>query len=170
VYERRAAQAGSQLLFLPVEDPQPGRKRRRRQPHPYVLDLFVAEGSVVHSVERGIVILAEGGWKEEDPFSTSSMRGGNTVIVFSPDHARFYRYCHLEAVTVAAGMPVEAGDDIGQVGHTGFNASRKGHGRHLHFEVNEFDGQRVLALNKNQLQAFLNGIGSANQSSQSAQR
>jgi murein DD-endopeptidase MepM/ murein hydrolase activator NlpD len=61
-------------------------------------------------------------------------------------------------VDVAAGTTVEAGQQIGTVGHTGFNASRKGHGRHLHFEVNEFDGNSIRALDKHQLEALLRGI------------
>jgi murein DD-endopeptidase MepM/ murein hydrolase activator NlpD len=135
-----------------------GKRRRRRQPHPNALDLFVPEGTPVHSTTNGLVMLAEGSWTEDDPFSTSSLRGGNSVIVFAPNENRFYRYCHLETVDVAAGSVVEAGQQIGSVGHSGCNASKKGHGRHLHFEVNEIDGRGVRALDKNQLQALLQGI------------
>jgi murein DD-endopeptidase MepM/ murein hydrolase activator NlpD len=153
-----ALEWSDQRPALPVIDAEAGRKRRRRQPHPNALDLFVPEGSPVHSATQGLVILAEGGWREGDPFSTSSLRGGNAVIVFCPNENRFYRYCHLEGVDVAAGATVEAGQQIGTVGHTGFNASRKGHGRHLHFEVNEFDGNSIRALDKHQLEALLRGI------------
>jgi murein DD-endopeptidase MepM/ murein hydrolase activator NlpD len=156
-----ALEWGDERPVLPVVDAETGRKRRRRQPHPNALDLFVPEGAPVHSVTQGLVILAEGGWREGDPFSSSSLRGGNSIIVFSPDQNRFYRYCHLESADVAAGSTVSAGQQIGSVGHTGFNASRKGHGRHLHFEINEFDGRGVRALDKNQLQAFLRGIAEA---------
>jgi len=154
-----ALECGDQRPVLPVLDAETGRKRRRRQPHPNALDLFVPEGTRVRSATNGLVILAEGGWSEGDPFSTSSMRGGNSVIVYAPAENRFYRYCHLGSVDVSTGSAVDAGQQIGAVGHSGFNASRRGHGRHLHFEVNQIDEGAVRALNKNQLQALLQEIG-----------
>ncbi|MCX6620131.1 MAG: M23 family metallopeptidase, partial [Acidobacteria bacterium] len=126
-------------LALPVAESEPGR-RRRRSTHKHALDLFVAEGTRVRTATDGIAVLAEGGWTAGDPFSTSSRRGGNSVVVFDPWQDRFYRYCHLESVVVESGAMLEAGEAIGTVGHTGLNASRPGHGRHLHFEVNEYDG------------------------------
>jgi murein DD-endopeptidase MepM/ murein hydrolase activator NlpD len=158
LYRNAAIGLENQQLVLPVPDAETGRRRRRRQPHKSAIDLFVPEETPVRSVARGIVILAEGGWNPGDPFSTSSLRGGNSVIAYSPETGRFYRYCHLDSVTVTAGTVIDAGQEIGEVGHTGVNASRKGHGRHLHFEVNEFDGQHVRALDKNQLQALLHRI------------
>jgi murein DD-endopeptidase MepM/ murein hydrolase activator NlpD len=71
--------------------------------HPDAIDLFAAEGSPVHSVSRGIVVMADGDWIPGDPFSTSSRKGGNAVIIFNPDHDRFYRYCHLSTVLAVAG-------------------------------------------------------------------
>ena len=81
-----------------------------------------------------------------EPFSTTSQKGGNSVIVFDPDADRFLRYAHLEDVSVYAGDLVGAGDRIGTVGHTGLNASRPKHGRHLHFEINEFKAGHVRPL------------------------
>jgi murein DD-endopeptidase MepM/ murein hydrolase activator NlpD len=156
-----ALECGDERPVLPVMYAETGRKRRRRQPHPNALDLFVPEGTPVRSTTSGLVILAEGAWQEDDQFSTSSLRGGNSVIVFAPGENRFYRYCHLASVDVAAGSAVDAGQQIGSVGHTGFNASRKGHGRHLHFEVNQLGEYGVRALDKNQLQALLQGIAEA---------
>lgn len=123
--------------------------------HRYAVDLFTKEGSPVHSVSRGIVVLADGGWNPDDIFSTSSRSGGNSVIVFSPDQDRFYRYCHLGGTLVARGDFVSAGDAIGFVGHSGLNASREGHGGHLHFEVNEISGGRVRALDRLELRKTL---------------
>ena len=71
--------------------------------HQDAIDLFAAEGSPVRSVSRGIVVLADRDWSVHDLFSTSSRKGGNAVIVFDPDHDRFYRYCHLSAVLVRGG-------------------------------------------------------------------
>jgi murein DD-endopeptidase MepM/ murein hydrolase activator NlpD len=44
---------------------------------------------------------------------------------------------------VLAGAFVTAGQVIGKVGHSGLNASQPKHGRHLHFEINEYDGRSV---------------------------
>jgi murein DD-endopeptidase MepM/ murein hydrolase activator NlpD len=109
----------------------------------------------VRSASAGLVVLSESGWTADDPLSTSSRQGGNSVIVFDPAGARFYRYCHLQSVAVAAGEAVDAGQTIGAVGHSGLNASRDGHGRHLHFEVNRFDGQNVEALTNAQLRVLV---------------
>ncbi len=126
-----------------------------RRSHRYAIDLFAAEGTTVHSVSRGIVILADRGWSANDIFSTTSRKGGNAVIIFDPDKDRFYRYCHLSAVVVSAGQIVVPGQQIGTVGHTGLNASRPGHGQHLHFETNEFVNGHVHAMEYRRLYAML---------------
>ncbi len=131
---------------------------RRRAVHAYAIDLFVAEGTPVRSATRGIVVLAENGWSAGDWFSTSTVRGGNSVIVFDADRDRFFRYAHLDVSKVEAGSFVESGDEIGVVGHSGFNASRKGHGRHLHFEINEFDRGVTTAVAHEDLEALLQSV------------
>ncbi len=126
-----------------------------RRSHHYAIDLFAYEGAPVSSVSRGLVVLAEGSWSPEDPFSTTSRKGGNAVIVFDPDRDRFYRYCHLSCVDVFPGDFVAAGQHLGDVGHSGLNASRPGHGRHLHLEANAFADGHVRALDYQQLRAML---------------
>jgi murein DD-endopeptidase MepM/ murein hydrolase activator NlpD len=126
-----------------------------RRSHRYAIDLFAREGSPVHSVSRGLVILADRDWNPDDLFSTTSRKGGNAVIVFDPDRDRFYRYCHLSSVDVSPGDIVAAGSPLGSVGHSGLNASRAGHGRHLHFEANEYVDGHVRALDYRQLRAML---------------
>lgn len=123
--------------------------------HQDAIDLFAPEGSPVYAHSRGIVVLAETGWNGDDAFSTSSRKGGNSVIVFAPDQDRFDRYCHLSAVSVSPGDLIAAGTVLGRVGHTGLNASRWGHGRHLHFEVNEYAGGRVRVIGQRRLRAIL---------------
>jgi murein DD-endopeptidase MepM/ murein hydrolase activator NlpD len=123
--------------------------------HQDALDLFAPEGSAVYAVSRGIVILAETSWSGDDVFSTSSRKGGNTVIVFAPDRDRFYRFCHLSEATVSPGDLVAAGEVVGRVGHSGVNASRQGHGRHLHFEINEYADGRVRVVEQRRLRAIL---------------
>lgn len=128
---------------------------RLRQVHPRAIDLFAPEGTPVRSASDGVVLLAESGWKPGVPLSTSTGNGGNTVIVYDPAARRFYRYGHLETVSVSPGVFVEAGTAIATVGHTGNNASRRGHGEHLHFEINEFDGARTRALTADELRDLL---------------
>lgn len=123
--------------------------------HQDAIDLFASEGSLVQSVSRGIVILADHGWTAGNVFSTSSRKGGNAVIIFDPDQDRFYRFCHLSTVLVTPGEFVVAGDVIGTVGHSGLNASRPGHGRHLHFEINEYRDGQVSVVMQQQLRGLL---------------
>ena len=137
----------------PAPEPPPSKKKRKRsrrarprQNHDSALDLFTDEGTPIRSATRGVVLLADKEWVEGEAFSTTSQRGGNSVIVFDPDANRFLRYAHLQDVSVSAGDLVGAGDRIGTVGHTGFNASRPKHGRHLHFEINEFNAGQVRPL------------------------
>jgi murein DD-endopeptidase MepM/ murein hydrolase activator NlpD len=87
----------------------------------------------------GVVVLAQEGWDPEQPLATVSQRGGNEVIIFNPETNRFYRYCHLDMVFVQTRDIIPAGVALGTVGHSGKNASRKGHGQHLHLEINQYD-------------------------------
>jgi hypothetical protein len=132
-----------------------------RRNHRYAIDLFAPEGAPVFTVSRGIAVLAERDWTADDPFSTTSRKGGNTVIVFDPDHDRFYRYCHLSTTQVSAGSAIAAGEVIGTVGHTGLNASQPGHGRHLHFESNEYRDGRVQAMDYARLRTLLHQFRSS---------
>lgn len=132
-----------------------GRSLGGRRTHHYAIDLFASEGTVVHSASRGVVMLADQGWNVDDVFSTTSRKGGNAVIVFDPDKERFYRYCHLSTVAVTVGQVVNAGEAIGGVGHSGLNASRPGHGQHLHFETNEYRNGHVRAMDYRRLRVML---------------
>lgn len=132
---------------VPLPDaPAAGRYGRSRYAHQDALDLFVPEGTPVTAAARGVVVLAQNGWSERDAFSTSTAQGGNTVIVFDPASNRFYRYAHLETVLVNPGTLVEPGQPLGTVGHTGQHASQPGHGQHLHFEINQYNGTVVESL------------------------
>jgi len=123
--------------------------------HRYAIDLFAPEGAPVYTVSRGIVVLADRDWSPASLFSTTSRKGGNAVIVFDPDHDRFYRYCHLSTVQVSAGELLAAGRIVGSVGHSGLNASQPGHGRHLHFEMNEYLEGHVRAIDYRHLRTML---------------
>jgi murein DD-endopeptidase MepM/ murein hydrolase activator NlpD len=148
----RSNPKGQEQLVRPVNYSAASGGRRS---HRYAIGLFAAEGAPVYSASRGIVVLADGAWSPNDLFSTTSRKGGNAVIVFDPDQERFYRYCHLSMVQVGAGRTVAAGQIIGNVGHTGINASQPGHGHHLHFEANEYADGHVHAIEYERLLAML---------------
>jgi murein DD-endopeptidase MepM/ murein hydrolase activator NlpD len=160
-YSAALGQIGPSRVCAPVSWERPKKRKRRRRTHPYAIDIFTPEGSTVRAAAAGVVIVAESGWTEADPFSTSSRLGGNTVIVVNPVIHRMYRYCHLESVLVSAGELLRSGQTIGRVGHSGINASRPRHGGHLHFEVNEYDVAGVHALDFNGLVSLLNSASSA---------
>lgn len=141
------------VFVSPVPYKLPPRPRSLRI-HANAMDLFAPEGTRIVSASAGVVLLAEHGWTESDPFSTSSHAGGNTVIIFDPATGRFYRYCHFESVTVTAGILVEPGDLIGTVGHSGLNASRPRHGGHLHFEVNRWLDGGMRPFNNREIWEF----------------
>lgn len=145
------------LRPVPYEPPPPlGRGMRRVEiAHDDALDMFVDEGTPVEAATGGLVIEAETGWRAEDPFSTSAIRGGNEVIVFDRAGNRLYRYCHLDTVLVATGQTVDQGDYLGTVGHTGFNAAMAGHGQHLHFEINRVDGGVTRSIPRTEIQELL---------------
>jgi murein DD-endopeptidase MepM/ murein hydrolase activator NlpD len=126
-----------------------------RRSHRYAIDLFAPEGAAVHAVSRGIVVLADRDWSPANLFSTTSRKGGNAVIVFDPDHDRFYRYCHMGTVQVSSGELVAASQIVGGVGHSGLNASQPGHGHHLHFETNEYLDGHVRAIDYRRLRTML---------------
>jgi len=102
-----------------------------------------------------MVVLADREWNPANLFSTTSRKGGNAVIVFDPDHDRFYRYCHMSTVQVSPGELVSASQIVGSVGHSGLNASQPGHGHHLHFETNEYLEGHVRAVDYRRLRTTL---------------
>ncbi|MEO7730575.1 MAG: peptidoglycan DD-metalloendopeptidase family protein [Kofleriaceae bacterium] len=88
-------------------------------------DLAAATGTQVSAAARGTITHA-------GPAGTY----GNLVTV-RHEHGFETRYAHLSAVDVQVGDVVEAGQDVGKVGTTGYST-----GPHLHFEVRQ-DGQPI---------------------------
>ena len=87
------------------------------------IDIMAAEGTPVIAAAPG---------KIEKLFV--SKPGGNTIYVRSPDGRTIYYYAHLKSYApgLAEQQMVTAGQQLGEVGHTG-NASPDG--PHLHFAV-----------------------------------
>jgi murein DD-endopeptidase MepM/ murein hydrolase activator NlpD len=87
------------------------------------LDIMADEGTPVIAAAPGTV---------EKLFLSKA--GGNTIYVRSANRQTIYYYAHLKSYApgLAEGRRVIAGQDLGQVGHTG-NASPDG--PHLHFAI-----------------------------------
>ena len=117
--------------------------------HPDAVDIFAREGTKIASVRRGVVVLAESGWTEKNPYLGTSPRGGNTAIVFNQDSKQFYRYAHLDRVSIRTGEVIGAGHSIGTVGRTGINAFQNRSASHVHLEINAYtpatQGMRSLS-------------------------
>lgn len=82
------------------------------------MDFAVSTGTSVKSIAAGTVVSS--GW---------GGAYGNEVVIRHAD-GKYSQYAHLSSLSVSAGQPVSAGQQIGLSGSTG-NSS----GPHLHFEV-----------------------------------
>jgi murein DD-endopeptidase MepM/ murein hydrolase activator NlpD len=92
--------------------------RARRKLHKGI-DIGAAEGSLIRSVNDGLVIYAD-----------NEVRGyGNLMMVLHPDGSVAF-YAHARRLYLFAGQEIERGQVLGEVGHTGI-----AHGDHLHFEL-----------------------------------
>jgi murein DD-endopeptidase MepM/ murein hydrolase activator NlpD len=84
----------------------------------------------VLSCTNGIVVATETQWEPGSP-----QRGGNYVVVFSPEEQRLFYYAHNQNVLVQPGDRVTAGSKLAEVGRTGANAAKKRSPTHLHLMV-----------------------------------
>lgn len=130
--------------------------------HADALDIFfkkvdkagVAErGPNITSLSSGIVMAAANDW--EGGTTKLSYRGGglspkagNGVIIYNPKKERYYYYAHFSEVYVEPGTIVTPGTVIGRGGNTGLNARKKGHGRHLHFEIFDAKLNRKMTIHE----------------------
>lgn len=79
------------------------------------------------AMSRGLVLAIETAWKPG-----SEYRGGNWIWVYDPNlHGLFY-YAHNNEVDVTPGQWVSAGDKLGEMGRSGFNAYKTRSPTHLH--------------------------------------
>lgn len=100
-------------LFGPRKHPVLGGERLHTG-----VDFKGGYGSPVTAADSGVVIFANwyGGY-------------GKTIAIAHGDDLTTL-YCHLNAIAVVEGQPVDKGDAIGEVGSTGLST-----GPHLHFEL-----------------------------------
>lgn len=94
------------------------------------------------AMEGGVVIGVNPGWD-----TTSIIRGGVYVWIYSPRSKKYYYYAHLSKALVAPGDRVQAGDRVGLLGRTGKNAYPRRSPTHLHFMCLEFDNGKMTAVN-----------------------
>jgi murein DD-endopeptidase MepM/ murein hydrolase activator NlpD len=115
---------------------------RESGPHG-ALDIFVQrEGVLVRTPVSGVVVAAGDGWQggwsraRRDVWYEGgglSRRAGNGLIIYDVATGGYVYFSHLApGLLVATGDVVRAGRPVGRVGHSG-NASRPGHGKHIHF-------------------------------------
>ncbi len=81
----------------------------------------------VVAVNSGEVIAVENNWQEGDAY-----KGGNYVWFYDYQTGGLWYYAHLREVYVSMGQKIHAGDKIGEVGRTGFNALTNRSDTHLH--------------------------------------
>lgn len=92
------------------------------------IDDRTGEYADVVAVSRGMVIATETAWSED----MMDFKGGNYVWMYDFQTGGLWYYAHLRATYVYPGQLVEAGDKIGEVGRSGFNATANRSDTHLH--------------------------------------
>lgn len=102
-------------------------------PH-YGLDM-VNDDRVIRAASSGMVAVSQ----IVTDKSNATWQWGNYVAVVTDDGHVIY-YCHMAQRLVTAGQRVEAGDQLGIMGTTGYST-----GVHLHFEVRTTANVRVNA-------------------------
>ena len=81
----------------------------------------------VLAMTGGVIIATETNWD-----TASVFRGGNYVWLYDPCRQGLFYFAHNKVVSVQQGELVRAGDKLGEVGRTGFNAYKRRSHTHLH--------------------------------------
>jgi peptidoglycan LD-endopeptidase LytH len=102
-------------------------------------DLFIRDGNQDNlddhmcapvdllSMSRGIVLATDTTWQPG-----SELRGGNYIWVYDPCLNGLFYYAHNSRVVVEPGQLVQAGQKLGEVGRTGYNAWKERSPTHVH--------------------------------------
>ena len=91
------------------------------------LDDTSGEPVAVLAMSSGLVLAIETGWQPG-----SDYRGGNWIWVYDPVRHGLFYYAHNRTIAVTPGRWVGSGDQIAEVGRTGYNAFAKRSPTHLH--------------------------------------
>lgn len=86
------------------------------------------------AVNDGFIVATETNWKEGDEF-----KGGNYVWLYDFTNGGLWYYAHMRQVYAVEGQLVKAGDKLGEVGRTGFNADNRRSDTHLHLMFLKID-------------------------------
>ena len=86
------------------------------------------------SLTDAMVLAVETDWQPN-----SDYRGGNYVWTYDLRTGGLWYYAHQRQVIVQAGQMVKAGEKLGEVGRTGFNAYQKRSETHLHLTYLSID-------------------------------
>lgn len=97
------------------------------------IDVVGLDNKNVRAVKSGKVLLS----RIITDKSNRTWQWGNYVCILGDDGRQYY-YCHLSKRLVKAGQRVNAGDNIGIEGNTGYSF-----GSHCHFEVRTSNGQSI---------------------------
>ncbi|MCS7075655.1 MAG: M23 family metallopeptidase [Bacteroidia bacterium] len=84
----------------------------------------------VLSITEGVVVACAKEWD-----TTSTLRGGIYVWIYSPSEEALFYYAHLNTIQVDIGTVVHSGKVLGTVGRTGLNAYKKRSPTHLHLSM-----------------------------------
>jgi hypothetical protein len=82
----------------------------------------------------GLVVATETSWKYD-----SQYRGGNWIWIYDPCLDGLFYYAHNNIVEVQPGQWVNAGDEISEMGRSGYNAYQKRSPTHLHLMFLQLD-------------------------------
>lgn len=81
----------------------------------------------VLAMSSGVVLAIETAWQPG-----SEYRGGNWIWVYDPSLNGLFYYAHNNVVNVTPGQWVQAGQKLGEIGRSGYNAYKARSGTHLH--------------------------------------
>lgn len=120
-------------------------------------------GPEVLAYESGVVIAAENGWRGDKTklsYQGGGLGGktGNGVIIYNPEKNQYTYYAHFSKVDVSKGDIVQADQVIGCGGNTGIDARKPCCGRHVHFEIHNYnEGGEFVFVPKEELYFLLSG-------------
>ncbi len=87
------------------------------------VDIAAEEGTPVLAARMGEITFA--GWEENT--------GCGNVVIIKADDSTEIKYSHLKSVSVKEGDTVLPGDQVGEVGNTGYST-----GPHLGFQIKKY--------------------------------
>lgn len=107
----------------------------------YAIDLIVAEGTPVLAARAGVVMEAEGGFRDGGVDPALAGRANLIRVLHEDGSMALYAHLQHEGVYVRPGDTVSLGQVIGRSGSTGFSS-----GPHLHFAVQVNAGLALAAI------------------------